>query len=78
MNHTVAGTGCKLRRLTVPKEVRALIKKARKQGWSVEPSGSGHVLLRSPKGELVVVSSSCSDRRAWRNTRSELEKRGVR
>jgi hypothetical protein len=46
-------------------------------GWSVVHTRSGHLQIRGPGGALVHTGSTPSDRRALRNLRSDLRRRGA-
>jgi len=63
----------------VNREVRKIVKAARKQGCRIkETGGGGHVQILTPNGGIVTVSSSPSDERAYKNMRSDLRRQGVR
>ena len=42
--------------MKVPRDMRALAREARRQGWSIEPRRAGHLTWRSPAGALVISS----------------------
>jgi hypothetical protein len=57
--------------------LRALIREARRQGWTVELTGSGHWRFVSPKdGERIFTSGSSSDVRAIWNHRARMRRHG--
>lgn len=61
------------------KELTALIRVARKQGWTVEKTRAGKYKWTSPKGGLPYFSSlTPSDRRAIHNITGDLRKRGLK
>ena len=61
------------------KDVQLLIKKARKQGWTVEVTRGSHLKWLSPDGEggPYFSSSSPSDHRAIKNMEKDLARRGL-
>jgi len=58
------------------KDFRALIDEATKQGWEVTKTNGGHLRWLSPTGKVVFSSFSPSDRRAIKNTMSQLRLNG--
>jgi hypothetical protein len=60
--------------------VRDLIRAARRAGWRITHTGSGHIKLTppAPKRATVVIASTPSDRRAWRNILADIRKAGLR
>lgn len=58
------------------KEFRALIEQATKQGWEVTKTNGGHLRWLSPTGRVVFSSFSPGDRRAVKNTVSQLRLNG--
>lgn len=59
------------------KEVRQLLRKAKKQGWDVSKRKSNHLLLESPDGATVMVPCSPSDWRSMKNCEAELKRAGM-
>jgi len=56
--------------------LKSLLKEARKAGWSISPTGSGHIKLVPPGGGPPVFSSS-TPRNEWRtckNLRAEMNR----
>ena len=65
-------------RLKVPDGLRAMAALARRLGWQVTPTRSGHLAWRSPDGTVVYTPSTPSDYRAIRNARARLRRAGLR
>ena len=59
------------------KDIKALVKRLRRQGWEAVVSGSGHWRLTSPDGERMTCSMSPSDPHALSNARADARKRGA-
>lgn len=51
-----------------------LVRRVRREGWTVEPTRGGHLRLRHPCGGLVHAASTPSDRRAVANTLAECRR----
>lgn len=58
------------------KELTALIKEAKGQGWRVEFTKSCHLRWSSPTGGFFFSSSTPSDHRAVQNIRRDLRLNG--
>ena len=58
------------------KDIRRLIKIARKQGWAVTLTGKGHIKWCSPNG-ATLFSPSTGSYRSWMNLRQMLFKAGL-
>jgi len=59
------------------KELRALIKAARAQGFTVERTRGGHWLVRNAEGRAVAtIAGTASDHRAWLNSLARLRQVG--
>lgn len=68
------------RRQRMPrKELRPIVKRARKQGWKVDVTRGGHVRFVPPPsgGSMVIASASASDSRAMKNLRAQLRRAGM-
>lgn len=62
----------------VDKDTRKLVKAAKKAGWQVSRSGSGHIRLHSPQGGQDIVSSSTpGNNGSVRDLRRALRRAGV-
>ena len=59
------------------KELRELARVAEAQGWEVTPTNSGHVRWRPKTGGLYFSGGTPSDKRALRNLRAALVRRGL-
>jgi hypothetical protein len=60
------------------KDMLDLISDALEAGWSSRHTGTGHVQLRAPGGDgIVLVSSTPRDARAVRNARAQLRRLGL-
>lgn len=74
----------KARRMTtkkgmrLPRDLRALIRMARRQGWTVEQTNGNHYRFVAPSGESYVTSYSPSDWRAVHNLASALRSMGLK
>lgn len=62
------------------KEIRKLIKRARKQGWTVVTTGGGHLRWSPPDPErpFVITGATPSDYRAFKNIRARLRRAGLK
>lgn len=61
------------------KDVKALIKRAEKQGWTVSRTRADHLRWTSPTDPRPYFSSSTpSDKRAIINISKDLQRRGLR
>ncbi len=59
-------------------KIREIIRRARRQGWTVRQTARGHFKFYAPNGvDLVVVGSHLGDPRASKNALAELRKRGL-
>lgn len=60
------------------KKIRELISSAEAQGWRVV-YGNKHIKCYPPEVDrgLVVISTTPSDKRAYRNIKSDLERKGL-
>ena len=74
------GKARQLRRGSIPRvkcdKTTRLMREAINQGWTVELTKNGHIKFVAPDGSVVFAASTPSDYRSWRNTRSELRRRG--
>jgi len=65
--------------LSTNKDLNALAKRARKQGWTITlHKKSGHLEWRAPNGGVVFTASTPSDFRAIKNTLNRLCKLGYK
>lgn len=63
---------------TIQKELRPAIKRLRKQGWTIEPTGSTHVLVRDPDGRAVTtLATSTCNRSAYKRALTALRRAGA-
>lgn len=62
---------------TTSKDMNKMLKKLKKLGWTISVTGTTHIRVVSPAGQIAVVSNSCSDRRGLLNARSDLRKIGA-
>lgn len=58
------------------KDIRALIRRLRKQGWQAVILSSGHWRLTNPDGERITMSATPSNHRAFKNARADARRRG--
>lgn len=64
--------------MAATKDVKALIKKAEKQGWSVERTRGHHLRWTGPVDDRPYFSSATpSDKRAIMNITRDLRRRGL-
>ena len=61
----------------IPKPYRALARLARKAGWHLTPTGSGHIRWRPPVGEIVITSSTPDGNVTVTKDRARLRKAGL-
>ena len=64
--------------MAMPKDLRQIVKKARKQGWEFRRAKGGHYHFVAPGGSIYVCSASSSDVRGIRNARAMLIRAGLR
>lgn len=64
--------------LRIPEPLRTLARAARKAGWLLTCTGSGHIRWRAPDGTVVVTSSTPGCKASIRATRSQLRKAGLK
>lgn len=62
----------------LPKTLEDLIELAREQGWHISKTTSGHPRLQSPKGDIVIGSSTSGDSNWIWDFRSRLKRAGLR
>ena len=60
------------------KDLRKLMRRARKQGWKVCLTGGGHIKWEPPKGDFVMSAQTPSDYRAFYNIRQRLKRAGLK
>jgi hypothetical protein len=65
-------------RIRVPEPLRATARLARRLGWRLSRSGTGHLRWESPDGAVVFTTSTPGDRRSTLNDRAELRRAGLR
>jgi predicted RNA binding protein YcfA (HicA-like mRNA interferase family) len=58
------------------REMRQLMRRVEKQGFTTENTNGGHVKITSPDGKPIFASSSPSDGRAIKNLISQLRRLG--
>jgi hypothetical protein len=55
-----------------------IARRAVEAGWSVVDGGNGHIRLLNPAGEgVIVLATTPSDHRAYRNTRTVARRAGL-
>lgn len=60
------------------RELKAIKKLAEQQGWSVEPTRSGHLTWRNPEGILVTrTATTCAGSRTIKNYIAYLKRGGL-
>jgi predicted RNA binding protein YcfA (HicA-like mRNA interferase family) len=60
------------------KEVREIVKLIEANGYTVEPSGAGHFIIRNAAGKRVWALPGTPGRGRWKqNLLSDLRKRGI-
>jgi len=63
--------------MSARKELDGIIRRARKQGWTVDHRRrSGHLVFRNPGGDSYFTGASPSDWRAARKLEADLAKLG--
>ena len=64
--------------MTATGDRRKLFAKLRKQGYTIEATGSDHFAIHAPDGRRIdTVANSASDWRAARNLKSRLRRSGL-
>jgi hypothetical protein len=59
------------------KDLKKLVRAARKQGWTVEQTKNGHWRFKAPDGiGLVHASGTASDHRSMANLLAQLKRYG--
>jgi hypothetical protein len=58
------------------KDLKQLMKTAKKQGWEIKVTGGGHLKWISPESGFVFSALTPSDRRAIQNIVHQLKIRG--
>lgn len=67
--------------LSPDKDIRKLITEAVKRGWTVEPTGSGHLRFKGKHGQIVIVARTPKTERGYHNYLARIrreEKNGNR
>lgn len=65
--------------MRIPKELKKVVKEARRQGWEIRERKTNHLVWLSPDGEGMVHSaSSPSDPRSIPNTLAQLKRAGLK
>lgn len=61
---------------TIPKDLRPIIRRARKAGWSVSQTAKNHLLLEGPDGGRVTAPGTTANRRAPKRLEADLRRQG--
>jgi hypothetical protein len=61
---------------TINKEIEQLIKKARSQGWTVEPTRGGHYKWITPSGAFFYSPKTPSEYRSIKNVKRDMKAYG--
>ena len=64
-------------RLAIPEPYRALAKLARKTGWVITLTGSGHLRWRHPEGRVVITSYTPDGKTTICKDKALLRKAGL-
>ena len=65
--------------MSLKKELREILREARRQGWRVEQTRSGHYMLYAPKGRgIVTAAGTPSSAASIRNTLAKMRSYGFR
>jgi len=64
--------------MSLKKDMKQLVKKARAQGWEVTPTRNGHIRFRSPDGHLIFGASTPSEYRGMKNKIADLRRAGLK
>ncbi|HEX4489664.1 MAG TPA: hypothetical protein VH914_00515 [Acidimicrobiia bacterium] len=61
------------------KDTKKLLRNLERQGWTIEATKSGHIRAIPPDTTkpIVIIASTPSDHRAWKNTIAQLRKSGA-
>jgi hypothetical protein len=57
--------------LGVSKDLKPLLRRCRREGWTVEPTGGGHLRWQPPSGQYIVTSLTGS-RQGVRNAKRDI------
>lgn len=67
-----------MNRIRVPEPLRSLALSARRSGWILTRTGSGHLRWQPPDGRHVITPSTPrGGRRSIQNARAELRRAGL-
>lgn len=58
------------------KDVAALLKEAKRQGFEVSKSNGGHLRIKAPSGALIFDTGTKLDPRGFRNFRQRMRRAG--
>lgn len=58
------------------KELKVIVKEARKQGWTVEETRNQHIRFISPSGAVYIAHKTASDHRGIKNMKAHLRRLG--
>lgn len=64
-------------RFTNDKELRALIERVERVGWSVSVTSGNRFKILPPEGNVIFASATASEHRALRNIESQLRRAGL-
>ena len=59
------------------RDLTQMLKKIKKQGWTVEIRANGHLWLHGPAGQRIPSASTPSDYRGLLNLRAKLRRNGA-
>lgn len=62
---------------TIAKDMRPLVKRARRLGAEIRQTKGCHIVFVLPNGERVITSGTPSDHRVLKNTTAELRRKGL-
>jgi predicted RNA binding protein YcfA (HicA-like mRNA interferase family) len=65
--------------MSLKKELREILREARRQGWRVERTRGGHYMLYAPDGKNIVVAASTPGKQSSiRETLAEMRSYGFK
>jgi 2-keto-3-deoxy-galactonokinase len=64
-------------RVGADKEIEKVVKKARKDKWTVTVTGGNHIRWVDPKGDTVCISGLTGATPGWIKAKNQLKKAGL-
>lgn len=64
--------------MKIPRDLKAAAERARKAGWTITQTRSGHLAWKPPSGQTVFCPGTPSDHRSIANVISKLRRAGLK